>query len=154
MEINVGSRLKWRGRDVVCTSILSQRETCFAPADSIEIQSNINRPENVKYLNTDIGEFDQGDLVTFDFMKLELTEIGKGLFYIYNRYSVKREGLNGPEGLESSDWKTTDAAPKTDRPGHQGGESAWSKGIGKDGAALDRYGRGREEGTRVYTASG
>jgi len=137
VQINVGSRLKWKGKDVVCISIATTKETCLAEDSSLTMQANLNRLENCKYLHMEIDEFEAGDLISFDYLKLQLSEPGHGIYFIYTHFKVKKETLNGSSGSETSDGKASDASTQASGSGDQSRQGNGSQSAGEDSQALD-----------------
>jgi len=139
-KVEVGSQLKWQGKPVVCTSIYTLNETMYAPRSSLQMRSDMHEPVNVKIVAEEWDEFEEGDLITLESQRLQLTEMGKGLYFVYPYLKVHKESLNGSSTVESSNRKAADDQAEANRSGDQGGAGVREPSPGQDGGAEDRHG--------------
>jgi hypothetical protein len=110
-KVEVGSQLKWQGRSVVCTSIHTHQETCYARVDSIVMRHDMNNSCNVKIITQEWDDFGEDEIISIEYQKIELTEPGKNLYFLFSYYKVKKEQLDGPTAVEGSDRKALTSTP-------------------------------------------
>lgn len=113
MKIEVGMSLRWQGRDVICSSTRHDRETKFASESSEEVKKWLTDLLNCTYMQLEIDEFKQGDVVDVEYQRVELQVPGHHIFYLYPYYKVKlKESENGREGDSSIRREASDCAPQ------------------------------------------
>lgn len=101
-KVEVGSQLKWQGKPVVCTSIYTLNETMYAPRSSQEMRLDMHEPTNVKIVTEEWDEFEEGDVITLQSQRVQLTELGRNLYFVFPYIKVKKEKLDGGEKKEDN----------------------------------------------------
>lgn len=124
MKIEVGTTLKWHGRDVICSSTRHDRETKFASEDSVALRAGLMELLNCQFMAIEVDEFIAGDVVEIEYQRVELQVPGRHIFYLYPYYKVKRMNDDGHEqtrvdevghsGLGSSNASTGPSSTKTE----------------------------------------
>lgn len=95
MKIEVGMTLKWRGYDVICASTRHDHETKFAPEDSVAMRSGLAELLNCTFMQLEMDNFVEGDVVDVEYQRVELQVPGRHIFFLYPYYKVKRRSDGG-----------------------------------------------------------
>ncbi len=93
MQITVGQALVYKGRQFVIMRIDTHSTVCFANCDSETLRSQQQTPENVRHMDMQISEFKESDIIVIEVEVIELTDPGKHIELIYNKFHAKR--VNG-----------------------------------------------------------
>lgn len=153
--ISVGSTITYKGRNCICTSHEIRRSVSYAKVNSTFYREQQQNLGNSHYMELDVADFSEGELITTELEFIELTEPGKNLYYIYTKYKVTKMQQEGEQtdGIERredvSEQSSGDEVEAADG-WVEGGEGAGGQGPGEAGGELYRDGSGGEGGAAVH----
>lgn len=140
MQVKVGSVVKYREKEWLCTRITKYEWSEFARANSTQIEADFRRLSNVHAIELTIGTFLENEVVHGEQQVVELTIPGRDKFFIYVYHRIRKDTEDGLEGSEKAVEQSADTTAEAAGEEHQGGASAGPEGIGADGDSLHRDG--------------
>lgn len=147
MKVKVGTALAYRGQQCICTRITRQQVELFAMQTSSALREELSRLGNAQYLNLNVEEFAEGELISVEEEWIELTAPGHNVFFIYTKSDYKK-GMeaDGQQRTETSSRPAGDSQAEAVNQRVEGGASDGSADLGQDGGALHRDGPAGEAG--------
>lgn len=114
MKIEVGTTLKWHGRDVICSSTRHDHETKFAHESSVEMRASLAELLNCQFMAVEMDLFEVGDVVDIEYQRVELQVPGRHIFYLYPYYKVKRMGDDGHKQTRTDEMGSSGVGSSAD----------------------------------------
>lgn len=105
---------------------------------------------NVSILHQEWDDFAEGEKITVKLQKVELTEIGRNITFIYTFYKVRRYD-DGSIRSESDVGQAGAGQIEGSGPRVQSGKGAGEQGAGEGGGTLHGDGQGAEGRYAVYS---
>lgn len=136
MQISVGSVVKFRDREWLCTRITKREWSEFARANSEQLEADHRRLSNVHTIELTFGVFLENDVVHGEQEVVELIIPGSDVFFIYTYHRLRKEVKDGLERSEDAVEQGADGSAQAAREEYQGRTGARAEGAGADGNAL------------------
>ena len=107
-QVNVGSVLRFRGYNCICSMIRKVQETTFARENHVVFEAKLREPVNCVFIDLKIQPFEEKQIIDIEFEMAELTAPGQNVFFVYTKYYAHLQNqLSNNPPVTTEEAKTT-----------------------------------------------
>lgn len=157
MQVTVGTVIGYRGNNYICVSTEIIDIYSLAKEDSATIKQWTLAGENVKHLDLQVEDFEQGDTIHTTGERIQLESPGVDMQFIWTRHRIekviKEEINDGQQGSEGASGESPSGEVESVGRGDKSGQGTGEKAPGEVSSSIHSDGQSGEGGDVVHTGN-